>query len=63
MNAVTLILGATAILISIVTAFILFDTRKTLNRVYDTTCTCYPFTVNLLVIKIHARKICKQHHS
>jgi len=61
MNAVTLIISGTAVLISIVTIFISFDTRKTLNRVYDTTCTCGPFTVNLGIMKIHGMRTCKLH--
>lgn len=58
---VTTIIAGTAILIAIVTAFIIADTRKTLNRVYDSTCDCRPFTVNLWILKIHGRITCKHH--
>jgi hypothetical protein len=61
MNAVALVIAGTSILVSIVTIFIFFDTRKTLNRVYDTTCTCGPFIVNLLIFKIHGTRTCKLH--
>jgi uncharacterized membrane protein len=61
MNAVALILTGTSILVSIVTIFIILDTRKTLNRVYDTTCNCGPITVNLGIIKIHGQRTCKLH--
>jgi hypothetical protein len=61
MNAVALVIAGTSILVTIVTAFIIHDTRKTLNRSYDSTCTCRPFTVNLGIVKIHGTTTCKHH--